>query len=124
MPKHDPKRRILLSRAITLGTALTVFPVLSACRDQETDSPAEPDRARPDQPTSERPGAPEDGAAPSQPRSEVAKITKAQAQYQEQPQDDQQCSNCVHFLADSGSCKLVQGSIAPEAWCMLWAQGS
>ena len=64
-------------------------------------------------------------AAPNNPANpEAAKLTKAAAQYQEQPKGNQQCSNCLHFEAESGTCKLVQGSIAPEAWCILWAPSS
>lgn len=125
MPIHDPKRRLLLNRMITLGTALTVFPVLSACKEQESAARTARDQSRQNQTPNEPSGESESSTATGdQSGGEGAKMTKAQAQYQEQPKGDQQCSNCVHFMAESGTCKLVQGPIAPDAWCMLWSEGS
>jgi hypothetical protein len=31
--------------------------------------------------------------------AETGKVSKAQAQYQAQPQGDQKCANCMHFIA-------------------------
>ena len=28
----------------------------------------------------------------------------------------------THFIAESGSCKLVEGKISPDGWCTLWAK--
>lgn len=125
MANHDAQRRKLLRRAITLGTALTVFPVLSACREQESTTRAPHKQSRPNQAPNEQSGESESSTANAdQSGGEGTKLTKTQAQYQEQPKGDQQCSNCVHFTAESGTCKLVQGSIAPDAWCILWSEGS
>jgi len=52
----------------------------------------------------------------------VRKLSKAQAKYQEQPKGDQTCATCMHFIAASNSCKLVDGDVSPTAWCMLWAK--
>ena len=62
------------------------------------------------------------GSDPEKPAS--GKLTKTQAKYQAQPKGDQRCSGCLHFVAESNTCKLVQGEIAADAWCMLWAAGS
>ncbi len=48
-----------------------------------------------------------------------AKISKAQAQYQNQPKGDQKCGNCMHFIPPD-SCLLVEGNISSDAWCKLW----
>jgi hypothetical protein len=48
------------------------------------------------------------------------KVSQADAKYQAQPKDGQQCDGCVQFQAPS-SCKLVDGNIAPTGWCQLFA---
>ena len=32
----------------------------------------------------------------------------------------QHCSNCVNFVAPH-SCKIVEGEIAPNGWCVSWS---
>lgn len=54
-------------------------------------------------------------------RAETSKVSKTQAQYQEQPKGDQKCANCMHFIAPD-ACALVEGSISPNGWCMFWAK--
>ena len=54
-----------------------------------------------------------------------AKATKAAMQYQEKPNGNKQCSNCLQFVPgkkpkDNGTCKIVDGSISPNAYCMAW----
>jgi hypothetical protein len=41
-------------------------------------------------------------------------------QYQTTPKNNQKCSTCLHFVAPD-SCKMVEGKIAPEGWCSLFA---
>lgn len=63
------------------------------------------------------------GCALCLPRLSVAqggKISKVQAQYQDQANGDQMCSNCINFVGPN-SCRIVEGSISPGAWCKLWA---
>jgi hypothetical protein len=48
------------------------------------------------------------------------KVSQADAKYQAQPKDGQQCDGCVQFQAPS-TCKLVDGTIAPNGWCQLFA---
>lgn len=50
----------------------------------------------------------------------TTKLTKEQAGYQQQPNETQRCSNCQHFIAESNTCKIVEGQIDPEGWCRLW----
>lgn len=52
-----------------------------------------------------------------------AKIQQASVQYQTQPKDGKKCADCMHFIAESKTCKLVEGSISPNGWCTLWTQG-
>jgi hypothetical protein len=48
------------------------------------------------------------------------KVSQADAKYQAQPKDGQQCDACVQFQAPN-ACKLVDGNIAPAGWCQLFA---
>ena len=58
--------------------------------------------------------------------AQAQKAPKSSVQYQEEPKGDQNCANCQFWIepeGDSkmGGCQIVQGEIAPEAWCNLWA---
>lgn len=54
------------------------------------------------------------------------KAPQAAVKYQDQPHNNQHCSECMYFLPPSGGsktghCKVVQGNIAPNGWCMLFS---
>ncbi|WP_300443821.1 high-potential iron-sulfur protein [Zoogloea sp.] len=34
----------------------------------------------------------------------------------------QRCAACLHFNAESNTCKLVEGQISPNGWCDLWTK--
>ena len=51
--------------------------------------------------------------------------TKAAVNYQDQPSDGQQCSGCQFYIPDKngdgdGACAIVEGNVAPEAWCVSY----
>jgi len=48
-----------------------------------------------------------------------AKLTHEVAKYQDHPNNGQQCSGCVQFVAPA-SCKLVEDPIAASGWCQLF----
>lgn len=48
------------------------------------------------------------------------KIAQKMVQYQEMPKGDQKCSICVNFEAPA-SCKIVEGTINPNGWCIAFA---
>jgi hypothetical protein len=52
-----------------------------------------------------------------------AKASKATMKYQDTPKGDQKCSNCLQFVAPDG-CKVVDGKISPEGWCIAWVKKS
>jgi len=46
--------------------------------------------------------------------------------YQEEPNGEEQCSNCRYYVEDRngdgvGACAIVEGTIAPDAWCVSYA---
>jgi len=109
------QRRVVLQGALAACCAL-VLPTLSGCgKRNEPASPAPiTGTASPSDPQ-----AGEQGASPSSPQGGT-KLSKAQVHYQEQPKGEQKCSTCNNFIAASSTCKLVEGPINPNGWCMLW----
>jgi hypothetical protein len=48
------------------------------------------------------------------------KILKQAAKYQDQPKGQQRCEICVNFQPPN-QCRMVQGRIAKNGWCQLFA---
>jgi hypothetical protein len=122
--KHEqeiPPRRVVLRGALAVGCGLWVPMLLSGCDSKKgADSTSSAPAGSPA--TSPAPAAPPaTGATPAAPAG-ATKVPQATVQYQPQPKGDQKCSGCVHFIADSKTCKLVDGQISPEGWCSLWAK--
>lgn len=113
-----PPRRIVLRGALMVGCGLLAPAALFGCGKKEADSTgAAPDSAATPAPAPY--AASTESAAPAAP-----KVTQASVQYQTQPKGDQQCSGCLHFIAESNTCKLVEGQINPVGWCKLWAKSA
>jgi hypothetical protein len=60
--------------------------------------------------------------------SVLGKSSKEQVSYQDHPKGNQQCSNCQFYTPPengegAGTCSRVQGDIAPDAWCNVYAEG-
>lgn len=106
-------RRVVLRGALAAGCSLWVPMLLSGCDSKKGADSTSPAPANPPA-TSAKP-------APAAPAA-TGKVAQATVQYQIQPKGDQKCSNCMHFIAESNTCKLVEGQISPEAWCSLWAK--
>ena len=49
------------------------------------------------------------------------KISANAVGYQDHPNGDKQCSECVHFVPPS-SCKIVEGTISPHGYCRIFAR--
>ncbi len=50
-----------------------------------------------------------------------AKASKAAMKYQDQPNKDQKCSNCLQFV-EPDSCKVVEAKISPNGYCIAWVK--
>jgi hypothetical protein len=113
-------RRVVLRGALAVGWGLLLPAALFGCEKKDAGStgaapdapPPSPEAAAPES----SPATSADAAAP------VAKVSQASVQYQTEPKGDQQCSNCLNFIAESNTCKLVEGQISPSGWCTLWAK--
>ena len=49
------------------------------------------------------------------------KATKEAMKYQDKPNGDKQCGNCLQFTAPN-SCKIVEGTVSPQGYCMAWTK--
>jgi High potential iron-sulfur protein len=49
----------------------------------------------------------------------TAGSSNSAAKYQDHPNNGQQCSNCVQFVAPA-SCKVVEDPIGASGWCQLF----
>jgi hypothetical protein len=61
-------------------------------------------------------------SASSTAQTETKKTPKTNVQYQAKPKGEQKCGGCLNFIAESKTCKLVDGPISPDGWCVLWAK--
>ena len=53
------------------------------------------------------------------------KVPAASVKYQDKPNGNQQCSNCLQFVPGStptamGTCKVVDGTVSPSGYCIIW----
>ena len=122
--KEIPPRRVVLRGALAVGCGLLLPAALFGCDSKkgETSTGAAPSGSSP---TSTDSAAPDSFPAPSAESAAptaTAKVSQASVQYQSQPKGDQKCSECLHFIAESNTCKRVEGQISPDGWCALWAQ--
>jgi anaerobic selenocysteine-containing dehydrogenase len=52
-----------------------------------------------------------------------AKAGKAAFQYQDKPKDGKKCVNCSLYIPGAkGQCKVVEGDISPEGWCLAYVE--
>lgn len=54
------------------------------------------------------------------------KAPQSAVQYQDHPKGQDECDHCMHFIpgktsSGSGTCQVVQGSISPKGWCVMFA---
>jgi len=54
------------------------------------------------------------------------KAPQSAVQYQDHPKGQDECDRCTHFVpgkspSADGTCQVVQGSISPKGWCVMFA---
>ena len=49
------------------------------------------------------------------------KASKQAMKYQDKPNGDKQCSNCLHFQPPA-ACAVVDGTISPNGYCIAWVK--
>jgi len=53
--------------------------------------------------------------------AQAAKVSQKIVKYQDTPKGEQRCENCEHFEAPS-TCKIVDGTVAAQGWCTVYAK--
>lgn len=114
MKLHDSQRRTFLRGTFAAGVAL----VLLGCDKKPQTSTASMPAGQ--SPMSATPAGTSTTAVAPMEAAATPKVSKAVAHYQEQPKGDQQCANCANFIAESRTCKVVDGPISPNGWCIYW----
>ena len=61
------------------------------------------------------------GALQSQVAEAQQKASKATMKYQDKPNGEQKCSSCQQFEPPS-ACKVVDGTISPNGYCIAWVK--
>jgi hypothetical protein len=51
--------------------------------------------------------------------AEAAKMSPKAMSYRSSPNGNQRCDNCANFQPPNG-CKVVDGSVSPSGWCILY----
>ena len=106
MKAHVPQRRTVLRGALAAGCTLMLWGCKAKQHEGSTATPASPP------PTSKTSPGP----------AESRKASQAQAQYQSHPKGEQKCGKCRNFVAGSNTCKVVEGKVSPDGWCMFWTK--
>lgn len=61
--------------------------------------------------------------------SAATKASKEAMKYQDDPKNGQKCKDCTQWIPGpkpdaKGECKVVEGDISPEGWCIAFAPKS
>ena len=52
-------------------------------------------------------------------RADASQLRKQDVRYQDQPKGNQRCAGCKNFVGPN-VCRVVQGSVNPNGWCLLF----
>lgn len=112
-------RRVVLRGALAVGCGLLLPTIFSGCDSKKG---ADSTSTAPESPAATHSANSAASSSSSATPASTGKALQASVQYQNQPKGDQKCSGCMHFIADSNTCKLVDGQISPDGWCILWVK--
>ena len=104
-------RRVVLRGALAVGCGLWLPIVFSGCDSNKGANS-----------TSSAPASSPATSTSSAAAAATSKVPQASVQYQTQPKGELKCSGCMNFIAESNTCKLVDGQISPNGWCSLWTK--
>jgi hypothetical protein len=48
------------------------------------------------------------------------KLAQNLVQYQDTPKNGVKCGTCINYI-DPAACKIVEGKISPDGWCVAYA---
>ncbi len=59
-------------------------------------------------------------------RAVAATDSKTAVQYRPQPNGEQRCDRCVHFIGGGTTlesrCEIVEGTVSPHGWCTAFTE--
>lgn len=116
MKETIPSRRTVLRGALALGCGMCLPIAFSGC---DTKKGANSGSSTPGATSGTAPGA---GNGSSAAPAAIKKVSQASVQYQTQPKGEQKCKECANFIAESSTCKVVEGQVSPDGWCTLWTK--
>jgi hypothetical protein len=108
-------RRQVLRGVLAFGCGLLLPTIFLGCDSKKS---VDANSSVPESASADSAASSTSAAAPAS----AAKVSQASVQYQTQPKGEQKCSGCINLIAGSNACKLVDGQISPDGWCILWAK--
>jgi len=111
MKNEIQSRRDVLRGALAVGCSLFLPIAFSGCDSKKSTTS-----------TNTAPASSPATSAVAATPAVTNKASQASVHYQQQPKGEQKCGICLNFIAESNTCKLVEGQINPEGWCVLWMQ--
>ena len=101
-------RRMLLRGMLGAGCSLLLPAALMGCDSQARGNAVDTG------------GGPDPAAAVTDTTGVSAKVSQESVAHRRQPKGGQQCDGCLHFLAASNTCQVVEGAISPDNWSSMW----
>ncbi len=119
METQNPPRRIFMRQVLLSGCALAAPAFIAACGKNEGNSAPAKNESAPAA-NEQNPAGP---ASNSSAMNAAAgnKVSKETANYQDHPKGNNDCAGCQYYIAESGTCVLVAGTVSPTGWCTYWA---
>ena len=124
MREEIPPRRVVLRGALAVVCSMLMPIALSGCDSKKgaNSTSAAPANSPATSTGSAAPASSPAVSTGSAAPAATGKVPQASVRYQTQPKGEQKCGGCQHFVAESKTCKLVDGQISPEGWCSLWTK--
>ena len=61
-------------------------------------------------------------AFPEELLAAAKKTPQKLVKYQTTPKNNRKCADCTFFMPADKTCKVVEGTIDPNGWCLRWAK--
>lgn len=110
----DHKRRSIMMGTLAAGTAFMLF----GCGSKQEEAAIDTGESGTDGQAA--PQTAQNAAAQQMSDEPTPKMSQEGALYQTGPLDDRKCQDCGNFIAESKTCKLVEGKVSEEGYCILW----
>jgi hypothetical protein len=117
METHDQQRRVILRGVLIASCALATPMLFTGCNRSESSNSSGTGGSGTGQMSDETTSSSGNTSAQGS-----GKTSKEQAKYQDHPNGSQSCASCEQFVAETSTCKVVEGKVSPGGWCALWTK--